>query len=230
MADLRENYHHVNAQIRAAEMQAGRASGSVNLIAVGKLHPASSIRKLASCGQRAFAENFVQEAIGKQRELADLDLEWHFIGSIQSNKTRQIANSFSWVHSVDRYRIARRLSEQRSAELPPLNVCLQLNLQAEKTKSGLSEEEAFELLMQTAELSSIAIRGFMIVPKPSADPDEQRTVFARVRKLLEQANAQGHSLDSLSMGMTDDLEQAILEGSTHVRIGTALFGPRPSKI
>ena len=229
MADLEQNYRSVVERIRAAEARAGRKSDSVQLIAVGKLHAASAIRELAGHGQRAFAENFVQEAISKQRKLSDLDIEWHFIGSIQSNKTREIANSFSWVHSVDRYKIANRLSSQRPESLPPLNTCLQLNLQSEETKSGLGESEAFELLEQIWQLPRLAVRGFMIVPKPVSDPEEQRPVFSEVRRLLEKANELGYTLDTLSMGMTDDLEQAVAEGSTQVRIGTALFGPRPAK-
>ena len=229
MIDLAENYRKVNDRIRAAEADAGREPGSVQLVAVGKLHPASSIRKLAECGQRAFAENFVQEAIGKQHELKDLQIEWHFIGSIQSNKTRQIASNFSWVHSVDRFKIAARLNEQRPVDFPPLNICLQLNLQEEETKSGLSAMSAFELLNQTHDFERIRVRGFMIVPKPVSDPSEQRAIFAEVKELLEQANSLGHTLDTLSMGMTDDLEQAVAESATHVRIGTALFGLRPPK-
>lgn len=229
MIDLAENYRKVNDRIRVAEAAAGREPGSVQLVAVGKIHPASSIRGLAACGQRAFAENFVQEAIDKQQELEDLQIEWHFIGSIQSNKTRQIASNFSWVHSVDRFKIAARLNEQRPTDFPPLNICLQLNLQEEETKSGLSAKSALELLNQIHDFERICVRGFMIVPKPVSDPNKQRTIFAEVKNLLEQANGQGHTLNTLSMGMTDDLEQAVAEGATHVRIGTALFGPRPPK-
>lgn len=229
MIDLAENYRKVNDRIRAAEADAGREPGSVQLVAVGKIHPASAIRGLAACGQRAFAENFVQEAIGKQQEVEDLQIEWHFIGSIQSNKTRQIASNFSWVHSVDRFKIAARLNEQRPADFPPLNICLQLNLQEEESKSGLSVKSAVELLDQIHDFERIRVRGFMIVPKPVSDLSEQRAIFAEVKKLLEQANSLGHTLDTLSMGMTDDLEQAVAEGATHVRIGTALFGPRPPK-
>lgn len=230
MADLEQNYRSVIERIRSAEMRAGRKANSVQLVAVGKLHAASAIRELAGYGQKAFAENFVQEAISKQRELSDLDMEWHFIGSIQSNKTREIANNFSWVHSVDRLKIASRLSSQRPQHLPPLNTCLQLNLQSEETKSGLEQSEAFELLERIRELPGLAVRGFMIVPKPVSDPGEQRPVFAQLRQMLEFANELGHSLDTLSMGMTDDLEQAVAEGSTHVRIGTALFGPRAARV
>lgn len=230
MVNFELNYRSVVERIRAAEARAGRESNSVQLIAVGKLHAASAIRELAGHGQRAFAENFVQEATSKQQELSDLNIEWHFIGSIQSNKTREIANNYSWVHSVDRFKIAHRLSSQRPDSLPPLNMCLQLNLQAEETKSGLGQTEAFELLEKIWGLPRLAVRGFMIVPKPVSNPDEQRPVFAQVRRLLEQANELGYTLDTLSMGMTDDLEQAVAEGSTQVRIGTALFGPRSTKV
>ncbi len=229
MIDLAENYRKVSDRIRMAEVNAGREPGSVQLVAVGKIHPASAIRELAACGQRAFAENFVQEAIGKQHELEDLQIEWHFIGSIQSNKTRQIASNFSWVHSVDRFKIAARLNQQRPADFPPLNICLQLNLQDEETKSGLSAKSAIKLLDQIHDFERIRVRGFMIVPKPVSNPSEQQAIFAEVKKLLEQVNSLGHTLDTLSMGMTDDLEQAVAEGATHVRIGTALFGPRPPK-
>jgi len=228
--DLKQNYQNVVERIRKAETAAGRKPGSVQLIAVGKLHPASAIRQLALCGQKTFAENFIQEAIHKQDQLSDLGLDWHFIGSIQSNKTRLLANHFSWVHSVDRLKIIERLNRQRSDKLAPLNICLQLNLQAERTKSGLSETGAFELLEKTAQFDHINVRGFMIVPKPTSNPEQQRVIFAKVRSLLEQANDQGHSVDVLSMGMTDDLEQAITEGATHVRIGTALFGVRHGRI
>ncbi len=227
--DLAQNYRTVSDRIRKAEQDTGRVRGSTQLIAVGKLHPASAIRELALCGQKDFAENFVQEALEKQSQLSDLELVWHFIGAIQSNKTRQIANHFSWVHSLDRLKILKRLNDQRSEDLPVLHACLQLNLQAEQTKSGLNENQAIELLDQSTQFSRVVIRGFMIVPKPVSNPEEQRTIFARVRHLLERANSLGHSLDTLSMGMTADLEQAVAEGSTHVRIGTALFGERPRK-
>ncbi len=227
--DLLENFRNVTDRIRAAEFKAGREAGSVNLVAVSKLHPVSAVRTLSSFGQKAFAENFVQEALVKQQATTDLDIEWHFIGSIQSNKTSDIANNFSWVHSIDRYKIVRRLNDQRAEKLPPLNVCLQLNLQDEDTKSGLSKGAAAQLLAQTQQLPNIKVRGFMIIPKPTDNPNEQRPVFAEVSNLLDRFNAKGYQLDTLSMGMTADLEQAIMEGSTHVRIGTALFGARPPK-
>ena len=229
MNDLGNNYRSVIERIRAAEKNSGRKSGSVELIAVGKLHSAEAIRQLAEFGQKSFAENFVQEAISKQQQLSDVDIEWHFIGSIQSNKTREIANHFSWVHSVDRFKIARRLSDQRSEILSPLNICLQVNLQREESKSGVSGAQLLPLLEQMQDLRRITVRGLMIVPKPVSDPSQQRKVFGQLRKLLEEANQSGYSLDTLSMGMTADLEQAIAEGATHVRIGTALFGLRPKK-
>ena len=229
MNDLGNNYRSVVERIRAAEKNSHRKPDSVELIAVGKLHTAEAIRQLAEYGQKAFAENFVQEAIFKQQQLSDVDIEWHFIGSIQSNKTRDIANHFSWVHSVDRFKIARRLSDQRADILPPLNICLQVNLQREESKSGVSSAQILPLLEQMQDLPRITVRGLMIVPKPVSDPSQQREVFGQLRELLEEANRSGHSLDTLSMGMTADLEQAIAEGATHVRIGTALFGLRPKK-
>ena len=230
MNDLGNNYRSVVERIRAAEKNSRRKSGSVELIAVGKLHTAEAIYQLAEFGQKAFAENFVQEAIFKQQQLSDVDIEWHFIGSIQSNKTRDIANHFSWVHSVDRFKIARRLSDQRAKILSPLNICLQVNLQREESKSGVSRAQLLSLLEQMQDLPRITVRGLMIVPKPVSDPSQQREVFGQLRELLEEANRSGHSLDTLSMGMTADLEQAIAEGATHVRIGTALFGLRPKKV
>ena len=228
-SNLAENYRSVVNRIRAAEQNAGREAGSVNLVAVGKLHSAAAIRELAGIGQSIFAENFVQEAVTKQQVLSDLDLEWHFIGSIQSNKTKDIANHFSWVHSIDRYKIARRLNDQRSENLPPINICVQTNLQREMTKSGVTGEQLLPLLEQIAELPRISLRGLMIIPEPVDDVNQQRDIFARLREWLNLAIEQGYPLDTLSMGMTADMEIAIAQGATHVRIGTALFGPRPAK-
>ena len=225
--NLQSNYKTVIEQIRAMEASAGRPCESVNLVAVSKLHPVESIRKLALLGQRAFGENFVQEAKTKQEALTDLNLEWHFIGHIQSNKTKEIANSFSWVHSVDRVKIARRLANQRSSDMPPLNICIQVNLQAEQTKSGASAAEIGNLAEEISAFENVSVRGLMIIPQPEPDPMKQRTVFAELRQLLETINERGYVMDTLSMGMTADMEAAISEGSTHVRIGTALFGPRP---
>ena len=225
--NLQSNYKTVIEQIRAMEASAGRPCESVNLVAVSKLHPVESIRKMALLGQRAFGENFVQEAKTKQDALADLNLEWHFIGHIQSNKTKEIANGFSWVHSVDRVKIARRLANQRSSDMPPLNICIQVNLQAEQTKSGTSAAEIGNLVEEISTFENVAVRGLMIIPQPEPDPMKQRAVFAELRQLLETINERGYAMDTLSMGMTADMEAAITEGSTHVRIGTALFGPRP---
>ncbi len=229
MPCLKTNYKAVSGRIAAAESQYGRPRGAVKLVAVGKLHPADKLRALYDLGQRDFAENFVQEALHKRTALADCEIEWHYIGSIQSNKTKDIAQNFSWVHSVSRTKIARRLSHQRPSDLPPLNICLQLNLQAERTKSGLNEKEILPALEQVTQLPGIRVRGFMAIPRPVANVQEQRPVFAKLRQLLDYANTNGHRLDTLSMGMTDDLEAAIAEGATHVRIGTALFGQRPPK-
>ena len=227
--NLAENYRSVTNRIREAEINAGREPGSVNLVAVGKLHTAESIRTLTGCGQKIFAENFVQEAVAKQDMLPDLQIEWHFIGSIQSNKTKDIARHFSWVHSVDRFKIARRLNDQRPDDLPPLNICIQTNLQGEATKSGVSEGELLPLIDQISELPRINLRGLMIIPEPVDDIAQQHAIFDRLKKLHDLAIEQGYPLDALSMGMTDDMEIAIAEGATHVRIGTALFGPRPKK-
>ena len=228
-ANLADNFQTVVSRIRTAEKSANRTADSVNLVAVGKLHPAEAIRELAGHGQKIFAENFVQEAIAKQQILSDLDLEWHFIGSIQSNKTKDIAKHFSWVHSIDRFKIAHRLNDQRPDNLPPLNICVQTNLQAELTKSGVTGEQLLPLLEQIAGLQRICLRGLMIIPEPLDSADQQRSIFAQLREWLNLANERGHRLDTLSMGMTADMEIAIAEGATHVRIGTALFGPRPAK-
>lgn len=226
-ANLQSNYKTVIEQIRAMEASADRPYESVNLVAVSKLHPVESIRTMAMLGQRAFGENFVQEAKSKQEVLGDLNLEWHFVGHIQSNKTQEIANRFSWVHSVDRVKIARRLADQRSSDLPPLNICVQVNLQAEQTKSGVSANEIYNLVEKISAFANVSVRGLMIIPQPESDPMKQRAVFAELRQLLQAINERGYSMDTLSMGMTADMEAAIAEGSTHVRIGTALFGPRP---
>ncbi len=223
---LRINYASVRARISAAERCAGRAEGSVCLVAVSKTHPAQAIRSIAGLGQRDFAENFVQEALDKQCKLEELDIEWHFIGRIQSNKTRDIAQKFSWAHGVDRYKIARRLNDQRDPDQAPLNICIQVNLQGEQTKSGVCSGDLSELADQICELPRVSLRGLMIIPEFTENADAQRTVFAQLRDTLDLLNRQGHALDTLSMGMTGDMESAILEGATHVRVGTAVFGHR----
>jgi len=212
-------------RIRNAEKHAGRPEGSVTLLAVSKTQPADAIRALAQAGQRHFGENYLQEALAKQEELADLNgLVWHFIGPIQSNKTRVIASGFDWVHSVDRLKIAERLSEQRPAEWPPLNICLQVNISRETSKSGVDPDDLPELARAVAGLPRLRLRGLMAIPAPAHDLESQRQPLRALREALERLQAPG--LDTLSMGMSEDLEAAILEGSTCVRVGTALFGPR----
>lgn len=220
-----ERLLQVLQRIRNTEQQAGRPEGSVTLLAVSKTQPADAIRALAQAGQRHFGENYLQEALVKQDALADLSgLVWHFIGPIQSNKTRFIASRFDWVHSVDRFKIAERLSEQRPAELPPLNVCLQVNISREISKSGVDPDELPELARAVAGLPRLRLRGLMAIPAPTHDLEGQRGPLRALRQALEQLQMPG--LDTLSMGMSDDLEVAILEGATCVRVGTALFGPR----
>jgi pyridoxal phosphate enzyme (YggS family) len=209
--DFADRLHLVLARIRAAEQRFQRLPGSVQLLAVSKTQPSAAIAALAAVGQRRFGENYVQEALDKIAELAALDLEWHFIGPIQANKTRSIAEHFAWVHSVDRLKIAERLSAQRPAHLPPLNVCLQVNIDREPTKHGLDEREVATVASAVATLPRLRLRG---------EP------LARLRTLQDLLNAAGLGLDTLSMGMSDDLEAAIAEGATLTRVGTALFGPR----
>jgi len=205
----------------------------VRLLAVSKTRTPEELRAAAEAGQIAFGENYLQEALDKIAALSDLSqIEWHFIGPIQSNKTRQIAETFAWVHSVDRLKIARRLSEQRPASLPALNLCLQVNINNEKSKSGCSLEELPELVAAVGELPSIRLRGLMAIPAPDQSEAELRVSFrklANTLRALRQDHPDAGSLDALSMGMSDDLEIAIAEGATWVRVGTALFGSRPPK-
>ncbi|WP_324710714.1 YggS family pyridoxal phosphate-dependent enzyme [Pseudomonas citronellolis] len=223
MSTIAENIAKVRERIREAEQACGRPSGSVALLAVSKTKPAADIREAHAAGLDDFGENYLQEALGKQVELADLALTWHFIGPIQSNKTRPIAEHFHWVHSVDRLKVAERLSAQRPAHLPPLNVCLQVNVSAEASKSGCAPEELPALARAVAALPNLKLRGLMAIPEPTEDVAAQRAAFARLRELLTALNL---GLDTLSMGMSHDLEAAIAEGATWVRIGTALFGAR----
>lgn len=222
--DFAARFQAVQARIRAAELQFQRPPDSVRLLAVSKTHPASAVAALAAAGQRSFGENYVQEALDKMAELAALDLEWHFIGPIQANKTRSIAEHFAWVHSVDRLKIAERLNTQRPDELPPLNVCLEVNIDREPSKHGFDESELADVAQAVAALPRLRLRGLMAIPAPAADFTVQRQPFARLREWKERLNVEG--LDTLSMGMSDDLEAAIAEGATLVRIGAALFGPR----
>ena len=210
---------------RAAEA-AGRDAAEVSLLAVSKTWPADSVREAAAAGQRAFGENYVQEGADKVDALAGLGLEWHFIGPLQSNKTRLVANRFAWVHSIDRLKIAERLSAQRDAHLPPLEVCIQVNVSGEASKSGVAPAELPALAHAVAGLPRLRLRGLMAIPEPTSDVAVQRARFAALRELRDQLNAGGLALDTLSMGMSDDLEAAIAEGSTMVRVGTAIFGSR----
>jgi pyridoxal phosphate enzyme (YggS family) len=226
MATVPEALQAVRARIEAAALAAGREPAAVHLVAVSKTFAPPALRAAWVAGQRAFGENYVQEALAKMQSLQDLAIEWHFIGPIQSNKTRLIAEHFAWVHSVDRLRIAQRLSESRPAALPPLQVCLQVNLQGERSKSGASTEEIEALARAVAELPGLALRGLMSIPRPTPDAVQQRAQFRAVRELRDRLGAAGLALDTLSMGMSEDLEAAIAEGATLVRVGRAIFGER----
>jgi len=205
---------------------AGRMDDRISLVAVSKTQPSSTIRSAFNVGQKLFGENYVQEAIEKQVELADLDIEWHFIGPIQSNKTQQIAQHFSWVHGIDRLKIAQRLNDARDAGMPPLQVCIQVNISGEDSKSGVPPEEVAELARALQALPRLRLRGLMAIPAPSSDNAFLHSQFAGVREVYEKLNAQGFALDTLSMGMSDDFAIAIAEGATIVRIGSAIFGAR----
>ena len=223
MSTIANNIAKVAARIREAAQAAARNPDEVHLLAVSKTQPAEAIRQACQAGLHDFGENYLQEALEKQADLADLPLTWHFIGPIQSNKTKAIAEHFDWVHSVDRLKIAQRLSDQRPESLPPLNICLQVNVSGEASKSGCEPQDVPQLAQAIAALPRLRLRGLMAIPEPTDDPTEQRAAFARLRHL--QAELQ-MDLDTLSMGMSQDLEAAIAEGATWVRIGTAVFGAR----
>ena len=216
--------------IAAAAQVAGRDPAAVSLLAVSKTWPAAAVRAAAAAGQRAFGENYVQEALAKIDALADLraQLQWHLIGPLQSNKTRPVAEAFDWVHSVDRLKIAQRLAEQRPAELPPLQLCLQVNISGEDSKSGVAPADVPALAKAVAALprERVVLRGLMAIPEPAGDFEAQRRPHRALRELLAALNAQGLGLDTLSMGMSADLEAAVAEGATIVRVGTAIFGRR----
>jgi pyridoxal phosphate enzyme (YggS family) len=220
----------VRRRIDSACAQAGRPGEGVRLLAVSKTQPADAVRAAVAAGQHAFGENYVQEALDKIAALADLraQIEWHLIGPLQSNKTRPVAEAFDWVHSVDRLKIAQRLSEQRPPGLPPLQLCLQVNVSGEASKSGLAPTELPEVARAVAELPRLRLRGLMSIPAPAQGFEAQRAPHRALRELLEALNAQGLVLDTLSMGMSDDLEAAVAEGATLVRVGTAVFGARPA--
>ena len=224
MNDIKQRFNKINSQIRHAEYAAGRDKGSVQLLAVSKTKPASDVAMAYQTGQRHFGESYLQEALLKQQALAAFNITWHFIGPIQSNKTKPIAENFSWVHSVDRLKIAKRLSEQRPAHLPDLNICLQVNISAEASKSGVTLAELPELIKQVDALPNIRLRGVMAIPEPEMDYERQCEPFRQLYQTVKQFDIAG--LDTFSFGMTGDLKAAIAEGSTIVRIGTALFGAR----
>jgi pyridoxal phosphate enzyme (YggS family) len=228
MTTISANLQAVLTRIEAATRIHGRTPGTVGLLAVSKTWPASCVREAAAAGQRAFGENYVQDGLDKIVEVARPDLEWHFIGPLQGNKTRQVAETFDWVHSVDRFRIAERLSQQRPENLPPLQLCLQVNISGEGSKSGVAPRDAPALARQIASLPRIALRGLMAIPAPAPASDfaGQREPFCRLRLLFEQLVGAGLTLDTLSMGMSNDIEAAIAEGATLVRVGTAIFGER----
>lgn len=216
----------IQARITQAEKTYSRPPGSVTLLAVSKTQPADAVRSACDGGQRAFGENHLQDALTKITAIRDIPLEWHFIGPVQSNKTRQIAENFSWVHSLDRLRVASRLNDQRPPSLPPLNVCIQVNVSDESSKSGVQPKEVEELAARIAELDRLALRGLMAIPAPTEGFEAQRASLRPLKALFDSLCAAGFPLDTLSMGMTDDLEAAVAEGSTMVRIGTAIFGAR----
>ena len=226
MTTIASNLQAVRDAMAAAAAEAGRAPNDVSLLAVSKTFAPEAIREAYRAGQIRFAESYVQEALHKITVLHDLPIEWHYIGPIQSNKTRAITEHFAWTHSVDRLKIAERLSEQRPAHLPPLQVCLQVNISGEDSKSGVPPGEVAQLAVQVAQLPHLRLRGLMAIPEPSDEVAAQRTAFARLRELFEQLNRQGLQLDTLSMGMSQDFAAAIAEGATMVRIGSAIFGNR----
>jgi pyridoxal phosphate enzyme (YggS family) len=226
MKNIEKNLDTIHARIADAARAAGRDPNSILLLAVSKRKPASDIRLAHECGQRDFGENYLQEALQKKQELDDLEIHWHFIGAIQSNKTRSIAEAFDWAHCVDRVKIAQRLSAQRPPELTPLNVCIQVNLDHETSKAGIELCDLPTLAQAINSLPGVRLRGLMTIPAPRQQFDEQRQAFARLAEALTALQSQGIDCDTLSMGMTQDMDAAIAEGSTLVRIGTAIFGER----
>jgi pyridoxal phosphate enzyme (YggS family) len=228
MSDIASRLTSVRQRISELEQRYARAPGSVQLLAVSKTKPAAQVAQAHRAGQRAFGENHLQDALDKldDAQLAGLDLEWHFIGPLQSNKTRTVAERFDWLHSLDRLKTARRLDEQRPAHLAPLQVCLQVNLSGEASKSGVPASEVAALATALAQYPRLRLRGLMTLPAPCTDPERQREPFRALRELLARLRAGGHDVDTLSMGMSDDMEAAIAEGATWVRIGTAIFGSR----
>ncbi len=226
MTTISANLQAVRERIDAAARKFGRDPAAIALLAVSKTKPVGAIREACAAGQKAFGENYVQEGLEKIASLAEAGIEWHFIGPLQSNKTRPVAEAFDWVHSIDRLKIAQRLSEQRPESLSPLQICLQVNVSGEDTKSGIDIAGIEALALQVAALPRLRLRGLMAIPAPEEDFDVQRQAFRRLRECHERLIASGLPLDTLSMGMSHDLEAAVAEGSTLVRVGTAIFGER----
>ena len=226
MATIASNLQAVHARIERAAQAAGRRAGEITLVAVSKTFPAEHIAQAHAAGQQAFGENYAQEAVEKITKLAHLPLEWHFIGPIQSNKAGSIAAHFQWAHGVERGKVAQRLNAARPEALPALNVCIQVNVSGEAAKSGVAPGAETELAEAIARLPRLRLRGLMAIPEPTPDAGLRRRRFALLRELKERLVARGHALDTLSMGMSDDLEAAIAEGATLVRVGRAIFGER----
>ena len=227
--NLPQRLRAVRERIAAAAARANRSVSEITLLAVSKAQPVDMLRALVSLDVRDFGESYLNEAVGKLDALATLPLDWHFVGRLQANKTRIIAERFQWVHGLDRLHIAERLSAQRPFHAPPLQVCIQVNLAEEASKGGVPPSELGELARAVATLPRLRLRGLMCLPPAESDPARQRAWFARLRALRDRLNEQGGRLDTLSMGMSADFESAILEGATVVRIGSALFGPRPAR-
>ena len=229
MSSIADNLAATLSRIYDAEQLAGRPKGCVTLLAVSKTKPVEQLRVAYEAGQREFGENYLQDALPKIEQLAGLGICWHFIGPLQSNKTRAVAEHFDWFHALDRLKIARRLSEQRPEGMVPLNLCLQVNISAEASKSGVAPDELLELAGQVVALPNIKLRGLMAIPAVGLDAEGQHQAFARMRALFEQVKPIAPDLDTLSMGMSEDLEAAVAEGSTMVRVGTAIFGRREAR-
>lgn len=229
MSSIVQNLANLQQAIQSAALQARRDATSINILAVSKGHSTDHIRQAYQAGLTWFGESYLQEALPKMTALEDLPLTWHFIGPVQSNKTKDIAGRFHWVHSVDRLKIAVRLSEQRPAHLQPLNVCIQVNISQETAKSGIMRQALKEFAAQLRDLPRLRLRGLMAIAQKTGDTRKQRAMFAQMRHLFDDLKQHGYALDTLSMGMTADLEAAVLEGSTLLRIGSGLFGPRAGK-
>ncbi len=226
MTKIRDKLQIIGTEIEQASTEFRRAKNSVQLLAVSKRHSVEAIQEAYEIGQRAFGENYVQELVEKAEALSKLNIEWHFIGPLQSNKTKQIATTASWVHTIDRFKIAQRLNNQRPDDLPPLSICIQINISEEDSKSGVIPSELAELAHKISMLPHLRLRGLMAIPAPMSNFKKQREAFAKMSELKNQLNKQGYKLDTLSMGMSSDMKAAIAEGATIVRIGTAIFGTR----